>query len=329
MKAMIISEPGPAENFTLMEIEKPVIQKGHILVQIKATSVNPIDAKVRSKQLPFSPNYPAVLHVDFAGIVKDVSPDILEFKIGDEVYGLAGGIKGTIQGALAEYALVDASLIALKPSNLSFIEAAALPLVSITSWEALIDKMKVNEGSNLLIHGGLGGVGHIAAQLGKHLGAKVYTTISSEEDSDLSKMYGAAATINYKSSTPAEYVEQYTQNEGFDFIFDTVGGKNLEASFQAAKLNGSIACIATGGTHDLSLMYTKGLSLHSVLMLIPLFTGKGRRHYGKILSEIAKLAASGKIKPFIHSEIFNWLDVAKAHRLVESGQQKGKVVLTF
>lgn len=324
---MIVKKPGPPECFELHDVDRPLSRSGHLLIEVRATSVNPIDTKVRGKQLPFSPDYPAILHVDFAGVVAEVPVDVKNFKVGDSVYGVGGGIKGTIGGALAQYLLVDAQLVAPMPTNLSFAEAATLPLVSITAWEALIDKLKVSAGTSLLVHGGLGGVGHIAAQLGKHIGAVVHTTVSKDEDIEMSKDLGADHVINYKNFSVAEYVKNYTAGNGFDFIFDTVGGNNLEKSFEATKLNGSIACIATGGNHDLTLMYAKGLSLHSVLMLIPLITGIGRAHYGQILCEIKILVESGKIKPLINDKIYNWKDVSEAHKLVESGQQKGKVAL--
>jgi len=326
MKAMIVSEPGPPDIFELKDVDCPSLRNGHILIEVKATSVNPIDTKVRGKKLPFSPEYPAILHVDFSGIVAKVPNDVTNFKVGDFVYGVGGGIKGTIGGALGKYHLVDADLVSQMPENLNFEQAATLPLVSITAWEALCDKLKVSLGDTLLVHGGLGGVGHIAAQLGKHIGAKVHTTVSSDEDIVESKKLGADFAINYKTTSVAEYVEAHT-GQGFDFVFDTVGGKNLQNSFEAAKLNGSIACIVTGGNHDLTLMYAKGLSLHSVLMLIPLMSGMGRRHYGKILSKIKVLVEEGKIKPLIHDEIFNWDRIAQAHALVESGQQRGKVAV--
>lgn len=326
---MIMSAPGPSENFELKEVDKPQLRSGHLLIEVRATSVNPVDTKVRAKQLPFSPDYPAILHADFAGIVAEVPDDVAGFKVGDFVYGVGGGIKGTLGGALAQFLLVDADLVAAMPANLSFAEAASLPLVSITAWEALLDKLKISSGNTLLIHGGLGGVGHIAAQLGKSFGTIVHTTVSNDHDAELSKEFGADYTINYKSTSVAEYVEALTANKGFDFVFDTVGGGNLENSFQAARLNGSVACIATGGNHDLTLMYSKGLSLHSILMLIPLITGNRRDHYAKILFEIKKLVESEKIKPFIHKEIFNWKEVSSAHKLVESKKHKGKVVVVI
>ncbi|HEV8052352.1 MAG TPA: zinc-binding dehydrogenase, partial [Parachlamydiaceae bacterium] len=232
MKAMIVNEPGPAENFQLMEVEKPQLRSGHLLIEVRATSVNPVDTKIRSRKLPFSPDYPAILHVDFSGIVSEVASDVSGFKAGDHVYGVGGGIKGTHGGALADYLLVDARLVSLMPNNLSFAESASLPLVCITAWEALFDKLKLVSGQTLLVHGGLGGVGHIAAQLGKHAGAIVHTTISRDEDAGLSSELGADYVINYKTMSPEVYMEKYTANKGFDLVFDTVGGNNLEKSFQ-------------------------------------------------------------------------------------------------
>ncbi len=327
MKAMIVPKPGAADTFEMREVPVPEMRPGHVLVRVKATSVNPIDMKVRSLNLPFNPPFPAILHGDFAGVVEETSPDVTWLKKGDKVYGCGGGIKGTIGGALAEFLLVDAKLTSLMPEKLSFPEAAALPLVAITSWEALLDKLKIRAGSTILIHGGVGGVGHIAAQLAKAFGAVVHTTVSNDADAATSKDLGSDFPINYKTNTVQQYVDKYTGGQGFDFIFDTVGGPNLEASIQAAKLNGSVACIATGGSHDLSTMYVKGVSLHSIIMLIPLMTGLGREHYGRLLFEVKKLVDQGRIRPLIHKEVFNWKDIGKAHTLIESGKQRGKIVV--
>lgn len=327
MKALIIEKPGPADSFKFVEVDKPTIRSGHLLVQVKATSVNPIDVKVRRSPLPFSPEFPAVLHGDFAGVVVEKGDGVTGFEVGEKVYGCGGGIKGTEGGALAEFLLVDAELTSPMPKNLSFEEAATLPLVAITSWEALVDKLKVKVGDTLLVHGGLGGVGHVAAQLGRALGAIVHTTVSSDADAETSKQYGSQYPINRKTTTIAEYVSKYTDDKGFDFIFDTVGGENLDNSFEATRLGGSLACIATGGNHDLTKMYVRGQSLHSVLMLIPLMTGEGRAAFGKLLFEIKNLVEDGKLKPLVHSEIFDWKDISKAHELLESGKQKGKIAV--
>jgi NADPH2:quinone reductase len=131
------------------------MKPGHLLIEVKATSINPVDVKIRSKAFPFSPEFPAILHVDFAGIVREVARDEKNFKTGDKVYGVGGGVKGMIGGALAESLLVDAQLVSLMPDNLSFPQAATLPLVSITAWEGLLDKMHIKPGATLLVHGGL------------------------------------------------------------------------------------------------------------------------------------------------------------------------------
>lgn len=327
MKAMIVREVGSADSFEFTQVEYPKLRAGHLIVKVRATSVNPIDTKVRGRSLPFSPAFPAVLHVDFSGEVEEVAADVKGFQIGDAVYGAGGGIKGTEGGALAEFLLVDAKLVSLMPTNLSFTQTATLPLVAITAWEALFDKLRIRSGDSILVHAGLGGVGHIAAQLAKYAGAVVHTTVSQDENKALSQEYGADYALNYRTTSVAQYVQSHTAGRGFDFVFDTVGGANLANSFEATRLNGSVACIATGGSHDLSLMYVKGISLHSVIMLIPLMTGLGREHYGNLLFEVKKLVEAGRIKPLLHSEVFDWKDIGHAHALQESGRQRGKIAV--
>lgn len=327
MKAIRLQAHGDPESLKFEEIPKPEVQPGHLVVAVKATSVNPIDAKVRARALPFSQPLPATLHGDFAGVVTEVGLGASGFVVGDRVYGCAGGILGTPGGALAEFMLVDANLAAPMPAGMDFEEAAALPLVALTSWEALVEKLQVKAGSTLLVHGGMGGVGHIAAQLGKALGAKVHTTVGNDEAAELSRQYGADFAISYKTQTPQQYSAQYTDGRGFDFIFDTVGGPNLQNSFQALKYNGAIACSATGGSHDLTPLYVKGGSILSVLMLIPMITGEDRLRHGNILREISKLVEDGKLKPYVHPERFSWREIASAHRLLESGKQRGKIVV--
>ena len=178
MKAQVIRSFGDTSVFQLEEIPVPTVLPGHVLIEVKATSVNPIDTKVRSGAVPaVSPSFPAILHGDVAGIVREVGEGVTEFRPGDEVYGCAGGFKGT-GGALAQFMLADARLLAPKPKNLSMEEAAAIPLVTITAWEALFDRANLQAGDEILIHGAAGGVGHVAIQLAKWKGAKVYTTAS-------------------------------------------------------------------------------------------------------------------------------------------------------
>lgn len=327
MKTMIIEKFGDTSEFTLKEIEKPLLKPNHVLIKVVATSVNPIDMKVRSGAVPAAaPSLPAVLHGDVAGVVVKVGEGVNDFSVGDEVFGCAGGFKGT-GGALAEYMLADERLLAIKPKNLSMSEAAALPLVGITAWEALIEKGNLQSTDKILIHGGTGGVGQIAIQLAKFVGAEIYTTVSSEEKGTIAKELGADHIVNYKQETVEDYVQKYTNGEGFPIVFDTVGGENLDKSFQAASQNGTVLNIAARSTHDLSPLHAKGLSLHVTFMLLKILDESKREDHGAMLRELASIAESGKIKPLVDKRIFSIEEVAEAHDYLASGSAIGKVVL--
>ena len=324
MKAMSIKEIGSTEVFQLAEKAKPIAKAGHMVVEVKATSVNPIDTMLRSIELPWSANLPEILHGDVAGIVCEVGEGVTGFNVGDEVYGMAGGING-VDGALAEFMLVDALLMANKPKTLTMKQAAALPLVAITSYEALVNKMNVQQGDKVLIHGATGGVGHIAVQLAKVLGANVTATYSSANEV-LAKTLGADNLVDYKTESVADYVQAYTDGIGFDKVFDTVAGDNIEKSFEAAKLNGHVATILP--IADPLQIALKSLSFHSVLVLIPLCHGINHASHGRILTEIATLVDAGKITPIIDESDFSIWEVAKAHDHLASGKALGKITLT-
>ena len=161
MEAMIIRQFGDPEVFEKASVARPQVYPGQVLIKVAATSVNPVDCKIRQGKLAaIAPELPAILHGDVAGVIEEVGENVKDFNVGDEVYACAGGVKGT-GGALAEYILADADLVALKPDSLSFRQSAALPLVSITAWTALIDKASIKAGQKVLIHGATGGVSHI------------------------------------------------------------------------------------------------------------------------------------------------------------------------
>jgi len=327
MKAQVITGFGGPEVFREMLIPRPQVLPGHVLIRVAATSVNPADCKIRSGISPASPSsFPAVLHGDVAGIVEEVGEGVTKFRRGDEVFGCAGGVRGT-GGALADYMLADARLIARKPPNLTMAEAAALPLVSITAWEGLFERARIEPGQTVLVHGGTGGVGHIAVQLAKHAGAKVYTTVSSKEKMEIAMKLGADAAILYTKTAVDEYVSKYTDGNGFDVVFDTVGGNNLALSFAAAALNGTVISISTRSVQDLTPVHNKGLSLHGVFMLIPLLHNVRREKHGDILSRLSELAAEGKIKPLLDPASYDFSRVGEAHRHLESGRAIGKVTL--
>ena len=210
MKAVAIQHFGEPNNFQTVDLPKPKLLPNHVLIKVEATSVNAVDTKIRQGLVAdIAPSFPAVLHGDVAGIIAEVGRNVAIFKAGDEVYGCAGGVKGT-GGALTEYMIADADLIAYKPKSLTMLEAAALPLVSITAWEGLIDRAKIQPKQKVLIYGGTGGVGHIAIQLAKNAGAEVYATVSSSEKAAIALDLGADVAINYLDSSVDEFVSEYT-----------------------------------------------------------------------------------------------------------------------
>lgn len=328
MKAQVIQTFGNPSVFQIQDLPTPEVIPGHVLIQVKATSVNPIDTKVRSGFVPaVAPEFPAVLHGDVAGVVCAVGEGVSKFQVGDEVYGCAGGFKGTTGGALAEYMLADADLLAHKPKNLSMEEAAAIPLVAITAWEALFNRGKLAPGQNILIHAATGGVGHVAIQLAKWAGVKVYSTASSKEKLEIGARLGADVTINYLEESVQDYVQKYTNGKGFDIVFDTVGGGNLDRSFEAAALHGTVLAIAARSTHDLSPLHSKGLSLHVTFMLLKILNKESRKEYGEILEKITNIIEDGKLRPLLDPNIFTFDEVSKAHEHLESGKAIGKIVL--
>lgn len=328
MKAQVIQTFGNPSVFQIQDLPTPEVIPGHVLIQVKATSVNPIDTKVRSGFVPaVAPEFPAVLHGDVAGVVCAVGEGVSKFQVGDEVYGCAGGFKGTTGGALAEYMLADADLLAHKPKNLSMEEAAAIPLVAITAWEALFNRGKLAPGQNILIHAATGGVGHVAIQLAKWAGAKVYSTASSKEKLEIGARLGADVTINYLEESVQDYVQKYTNGKGFNIVFDTVGGENLDRSFEAAALHGTVLAIAARSTHDLSPLHSKGLSLHVTFMLLKILNKESRKEYGEILEKITNIIEDGKLRPLLDPNIFTFDEVSNAHEHLESGKAIGKIVL--
>lgn len=205
-------------------------------------------------------------------------------------------------------------------------EAAALPLVTITAYMAVHERMRVKPGMHVLIHGGAGGVGHVAIQLAKAAGATVSTTVSTETKAQIAKAMGADNIIYYRSEPVDDYVQLLTDN-GFDAVFDTVGGANLDNSFAAARPESVVASTNTRSTHDLSILHAKGLTLSVIFMLLPMITNEGRERYSRILEEARALAENGKLKPLMDYSKFTLKDAAEAQTLVENGKSLGKVVI--
>ncbi|MBT6429295.1 MAG: zinc-dependent alcohol dehydrogenase family protein, partial [Rhodospirillaceae bacterium] len=311
MKAMIIRAAGEPSVFEAAEIPVPEIKSNQVLVKVAATSVNPVDWKIRKLGLPLGPDFPAVIQGDVAGVVEAVGGDVGDFAVGDEVYGCAGGVKGT-GGALAEFMACDAEFLAPKPGNLSMAEAAALPLVCLTAWEGLVDGANVGWGQTVLVHAGVGGVGHVVMQIAIARGAKVYATVSGPEKAALVSDFGAIP-INYREQSVADYVAAHTGGLGFDIVYDTVGGDNIPKSWEAAKLRGTVISCQTNSTQDLTPVHLKGLHHIGVLMLLPLLHGTGGARHGQIMREITALVEAGQLRPLMDGEPFPLADVAGAH----------------
>lgn len=269
MKAMRLNSFGKSGTFELFDKPDAAPGPGEVAILVHATSVNPVDTKIREGGSGIEPEDPIVLGCDVAGEVMATGPGVTRFSVGDEVYGCAGGVKGR-DGAYSQRMLADARLLAKKPTSLAFGQAAALPLVSITAWEALIDRARVEPGETVLVHGGTGGVGHIGAQIAKSRGAIVHTTVGSSENAEIARSLGADKTINYREQSVADYVKELTNGRGYDVVFDTVGGPNLASSFDALATNGRCATtVSLGAQPDLSGLHMKNASLHVVFMLTP------------------------------------------------------------
>ena len=327
MKAMILNEYGDNAEFTATELSKPPVKAGHVVVRVAATSVNTVDTMIRQmgqEDLPLSPDLPAVLGMDFAGTVEAVGEGVSEFAPGDEVYGCAGGL-ADLQGALAEYMLADARLIAHKPRSLSMREAAALPLVGITAYEGL-QRANVRADQKVLVHGGTGGVGHVAVQLARHFGASVYATVTGDKQTGIIEQYGATA-IDYQTETVADYVANHTDGAGFEVVFDSVGGANMANSFEAAALNGNVTTTVALLELDLTPAHFKGLSLHVVFMLIPMLHNHKRDEHGAILAKLGEIVDAGALKPLLDEKRFGLSEAGQAYDRLTSGQAIGKVVV--
>lgn len=326
MQAMVLNTYGPNADFTPTTLERPVPGEGQVLVRIAATSVNTVDTMIRAmgKDLGFAPDLPAILGMDFAGTIEAVGPGVSGFSNGDEVFGCAGGL-GDLPGALAGYMAADARLVAHKPASLSMRESAALPLVGITAYEGL-ERAGVRAGQKVLVHGGAGGVGHVAVQLARHRGADVFATCSADAQADAIRSFGATP-INYRREAVADYVAKHTQGVGFDVVFDSVGGANMANSFAAAALNGQVATTVSLIELDLSEAHFKGLSLHVVFMLIPMMHNVGREIHHTVLKELAAIADSGALRPLLDPKDFSIEQVGEAYAHLESGKAMGKIVL--
>lgn len=326
---MVINQYGKAP-MQLAEIPTPEIGEYEILAEIHAASINPIDFKIRDGKVKLLIQYkmPLILGNDFSGVVVKVGTKVTRFKVGDEIY--ARPRKSKI-GTFAEFIAIHEDDIALKPKNLSFEEAASIPLVGLTSYQALHDIMHLQKGQKILIHAGSGGVGTFAIQLAKVMGATVATT-ASEAGANLVTSLGADEVINYKTEKFEEILGNY------DAVFDTLGGETLEKSFGIIKNGGKIVSVSSmpnarfakengsgffktllfsAASYKLTALEKKHHAQYSFLFMKP---------SGDQLRIIADYIESGKIKPVI-DRTFTFEEAQKAMEYAESGRAKGKIIV--
>jgi NADPH:quinone reductase-like Zn-dependent oxidoreductase len=237
---------------------------------------------------------------------------------------MTGGVGGR-QGSLAEFAAVDARTLAVMPKSFSMRQAAALPLAFVTAWQGLVERVDVKQGDRVLVQGGAGGVGHIAVQIARKLGATVYATASARKRDRVESL--GAVFIDYAGSTVDQYVAEHTAGRGFDVVFDCVGGAVLDASFHAVSRYGHVVSALGWGTHSLAPLSFKEASYSGIFTLQPLLSGAGLERLGQIMGEATLLADAGLLTPWVDSRVFTFDTIEAAYEVMSRGDTSGKLVV--
>lgn len=330
MKAFSISRYKKDSELQLVDVPEPVVKENEVLVQIYAASVNLLDSKIKSGEFKLILPYkmPLILGHDVAGVITKTGSKVKNFKVGDEIYARTADFH---IGTFAELISINEKDVALKPKNLTMEEAASIPLVGLTAWQALVEDAKVQPGQKVFIQAGSGGVGTFAIQLAKYLGTTVATT-ASEKSFDLLKNLGAEVLIDYKTQDFEDILMDY------DVVLNSQDSKTLEKSFNILKSKGKIISISGPPTPAFADEFNLPWYVKFVTKLL---SGKTRRiankqnvNYsflfmqadGKQLAEITKLIEAGEIKPVI-DKVFSFQNTNEAVKYVESGRAKGKVVI--
>ncbi len=323
---------GPAsEVLQRVDIDEPAISAPtQIKVRLRAAGINPVDTKLRGNGVFFPDALPAILGCDGAGTVTETGTDVTRFKTGDDVWFCHGGLGGA-PGNYAEFTVLESAEAERMPATLDFTQAAALPLVLITAWEALFDRAGLSAGQTVLVQAGAGGVGHVAIQLAKAFGARVVTTVSTPEKAECVRQLGADHVILYKQEDVTEAVMAWTDGRGVDVVLDTVGGETFRQSLEAASVYGHVVTLLDPG-NDVSWKSarSKNMSISFTLMLTPMLQDlpEARQHQGDILNQCAALITAGKLAPLV-SRTLPLAEAAQAHELIEAGHVQGKIVLTI
>ena len=333
MKAVLLTAAGGTEVLKLTEVDIPPIPHPEYLrVRLQAAGVNPVDYKMRNRGGIMPNKLPKILGCDGAGIVESVGEAVTRFQVGDEVYFFNGGIGTDEPGNYAEYTVIHQDYAALKPHQLSMLEAAALPLAWITAWESLVDRVQLQADQTVLIHAGAGGVGHLAIQLAKNIGARVVVTISHPDKSAFAQSLGANHCIDYTQTDFVQATLDWTQGQGVDVVFDTVGGETFCQSIAATCIYGKIVTLLEKACNEeaIKLAKLRNVSLSYELMLTPLLQGMSAARIAqrKMLEEANRMIKLGQLQVKV-SQVFPLAKVAQAHQLIEAGHTLGKVVLTI
>ena len=332
MKAILMTAAGSPDVLQLRDIPKPDLPTPHHLrVKLAAAGVNPVDTKLRAKPAYYPDKLPAILGCDGAGIVEAVGSAVTRFKVSDEVFFCNGGI-GDEPGNYAEYTTLHEDYCAAKPATISLQDAAALPLVFITAWEALVERANLQAGQTILIHAAAGGVGHVALQLAHHLGARIAVTISDAKKAGLAHGLYAEKIINYREQDFVQETLDWTGGQGVDVVFDTVGGETFLRSLDAARVGGKVVSLLAVplASADVQKARLRNLSLCYELMLTPqmMKMHEERIRQRKILEQGAKLVEQGRLGVLVTHKL-PLEQAADAHRLIEAGGMIGKVVLVI
>lgn len=313
MKAIVLENFGGVKNLVYKNIEIPTIKEDEVLVKIKAIGINPVDIKVRNRQAPLAEDLkiytPLILGWDISGEVIKIGNKVTDFKIGDEVFGMINFVGHG--KAYAEYVAAPANQLALKPKNITHIEAAASCLAALTAWQAFHHYGKLRPKDKVLIHASAGGVGHFAIQIAKYIGAYIIAS-SSANNRDFTLQLGADEHIDYKTTSFEKLLHD------IDFVLEAIGGENFQKSVSVLKPFGSIVTLPSGHTKEDELK-AKEKNLHAYYFM-SVFSNKND------IESIAHLLERNILKPHI-SKVFDFNEIHKAHLEIETGRTVGKIVV--
>ncbi|MDE3819652.1 quinone oxidoreductase family protein [Sinorhizobium meliloti] len=335
MQALVVTKPGGPEVLKLREVRRPRLRDElDVLIRVKAAGINPADWQNRKNGAVYdseggSLSEPTILGIDGVGVVVEAGEEVTNVRVGDEVWYVDGGYAGN-PGSYAEYKVIRADYVTAKPGTLDFAEAAALPVVALTAWEAVFDKGRVGQGDYVLVHGGAGGLGHVAIQYLAALGARIATTVSSEQKAELVRKLGAELVINYRSEKVEEALHSWRGEPGANVVFDFVGHGNFAESFRhtgsyGRLVNTVVSDWPVGGNGPAEW---KNMDISFVNIGLPQIS---RDHAQRLrqtvaLKRIAELVDRGGLRAHI-DRVVSFSGVGEAQRALEAGETMGRPVL--